>query len=167
MNRSGEKHYFVCAEDIFHHFSNMTSHWTFCFIQTHSLPPTPICEDLNIGPGPEVISFFSCSTQLSMKFQTFITTKMLKITIFLALNPSGILFILLINVKMPTIVGTLTFMSRINFVLSWFEHYIFITSRSRRNTLSNAFDKSTKQSKRHFFASTPIYNSLRRVTAYA
>ena len=37
--------------------------------------------------GPEVIKLFSCSTQLSMKF------------------------FLLINVKMPTSVGTLTFMS--------------------------------------------------------
>ena len=41
-------------------------------------------------PIPEVIKFFSCSTQLSLKF------------------------ILLINVKMPTILGILTFMSRIN-----------------------------------------------------
>ena len=39
------------------------------------------------SPGPEVIKPFSCSTQLSMKF------------------------FLLINVKMPTIVGILTFMS--------------------------------------------------------
>ena len=38
--------------------------------------------------GPEVIKLFSCSTQLN------------------------IIFFLLINVKMPTIVGTLTFMSR-------------------------------------------------------
>ena len=42
-------------------------------------------------PGPEVIKLFSCSTQLRLKF------------------------ILLINVKMPTIVGILTFMSRINY----------------------------------------------------
>ena len=36
---------------------------------------------------------------------------------------------MLINVKMPTIVGILTFMSRINFVLSWLEHEkSFITS---------------------------------------
>ena len=44
--------------------------------------------------GPEVIKLFSCSTQLSMKF------------------------FLLINVKMPTIVGILTFMSRKNSILS-------------------------------------------------
>ena len=43
--------------------------------------------------GPEVIKLFSCSTQLSMKF------------------------FLLINVKMPTIVGILTFMSRKNSLL--------------------------------------------------
>ena len=41
-------------------------------------------------PGPEVINLFSCSTQLSTKF------------------------ILLINVKMPTIVGILTFISMIH-----------------------------------------------------
>ena len=45
----------------------------------------------NIRPGPEVIKLFSCSTQLILKF------------------------ILLINVKMPTIVGILTFISRINY----------------------------------------------------
>ena len=44
--------------------------------------------------GPEVIKLFSCSTQLSMKF------------------------FLLINVKMPTIVGILTFRSRKNSILS-------------------------------------------------
>ena len=41
-------------------------------------------------PGLEIIKLFSCSTQLNMKF------------------------ILLINVKMPTIVGILAFISRIN-----------------------------------------------------
>ena len=44
-----------------------------------------------IKPGPEVIKLFSCSAQLRLKF------------------------ILLINVKMPTIVGILTFISRINY----------------------------------------------------
>ena len=41
-------------------------------------------------PGPKIIKLFSCSTQLSTKF------------------------ILLINVKMPTIVGILTFISMIS-----------------------------------------------------
>ena len=44
--------------------------------------------------GPEVIKLFSCSTQLSMKF------------------------FLLINVKMPTIVGILTFKSWKKSILS-------------------------------------------------
>ena len=44
-------------------------------------------------PGPEVIKLFSCSAQLRLKF------------------------ILLRNVKMPTIVGILTFISRINYRL--------------------------------------------------
>ena len=35
---------------------------------------------------------------------------------------SDVVLIMLTNVKMPTIVGILTFMSRINFVLSWVEH---------------------------------------------
>ena len=61
-----------------------------------------------VNPRPEVIKLFSCSTQLSM------------------------LFFLLINVKMPTFVGILTFMSRKNSILglsdpekhwiSWYFH---------------------------------------------
>ena len=46
------------------------------------------------SPGPEVIKLFSCSTQLSIKI------------------------FMLISVKMPTIVGILTFMSRKNSILS-------------------------------------------------
>ena len=41
-----------------------------------------------------------------------------KIKTFLALSLSAIVFIMLINVKMPTIAGILTFIIRINFVLS-------------------------------------------------
>ena len=37
---------------------------------------------------------------------------------FLALSLSDVVYIMLINVQMPTIVGILTFMSRLNFVLS-------------------------------------------------
>ena len=48
---------------------------------------------LPLNPGLEVIKLFSCSTQLRLKF------------------------ILLINVKMPTIVGISTFISRINYRL--------------------------------------------------
>ena len=45
---------------------------------------------VDCSSGPKIIKLFSCSTELSMKF------------------------FLLINVKMPTIVGILTFMSRKN-----------------------------------------------------
>ena len=68
-------------------------------------------------PGSEVINFFSCSTQLNTKFQLLIKTKMLKNKDFL-LSDSDVLFIMLINVKMPLVVGILTFMSMINFMLS-------------------------------------------------
>ena len=44
---------------------------------------------------------------------------------FLALSLSDVVFIMLINVKMSTIVGILTFMSRINLLLSWVEHEFF------------------------------------------
>ena len=54
------------------------------------LPFTPLIKIMLRGSGPEVVRLFSCSTQVSMKF------------------------ILLINVKMPTVVGILTFISRIN-----------------------------------------------------
>ena len=43
-------------------------------------------------------------------------TKKLKIKTFLAFKLSKVLFIVLINVKMPKIVGILTFMSMINFI---------------------------------------------------
>ena len=78
--------------------------------------------------GPEVIKLFSCSTQLSTKFQLLIKTKIPTNDEFFALSLSDVVFIML-NVKMPTIVGILTLMSRINFKLSWVEHGIsFITS---------------------------------------
>ena len=43
----------------------------------------------------------------------------------LALSLSDVVFILLLNVKMPTIIGILTFMNRIKFVLSCAEHETF------------------------------------------
>ena len=44
------------------------------------------------------------------------------IDFFPALTHVNVVFILLINVKMPTIVGILTFISRIIFMLSWRAH---------------------------------------------
>ena len=53
-----------------------------------------------------------------MKAQLLIKTKVLKNKDFLAFILSDVVFIMLINVKMPTIVVILTFMSMIQFVLS-------------------------------------------------
>ena len=89
-----------------------------------------ISVDVVFISGPGVIKLFSCSTQLSTKFQLLIKTKKKKkAKKFLALSVSDVVFILLIKVKMPTIVGILTFMSRINLVLSRVEcEKSFITS---------------------------------------
>ena len=68
--------------------------------------------------GPEVIKLLSSSTQLSTKFQLLIKTKIQtnkEVSCFIL---SDAVFIMIINVKMPTINGILTFVSRINFVLS-------------------------------------------------
>ena len=64
------------------------------------------------SPGPEVIDLLSCSTQLSMKFQKFISIKISRHLAFLGSDKPRMLFFPLINVKMPTIVGILTFMGR-------------------------------------------------------
>ena len=63
---------------------------------------------------PQGYKVCSCSTQLSMKFKLLIKTKMMKKkNIFFAFKFSTVVFIMLMNVKMPTIVGILTFMSMI------------------------------------------------------
>ena len=54
--------------------------------------------------GPEVIKLFSCSTQLSTKFILLINVKM----------PTIVGIVLLKNVKMPTIIGIITLISMIN-----------------------------------------------------
>ena len=56
--------------------------------------------------------------------------KIKKFSFFSGSDKPRVLFFLLINVKMPTIVGILTCMSRKNFMLSLVEHAIFfMTSR--------------------------------------
>ena len=62
--------------------------------------------DHNYTPGLEVIKRFSCSNQLSIKFQPLLKTKFLKNT-FHAFKLSGVVFIMLANVK---------YMSMINFM---------------------------------------------------
>ena len=63
---------------------------TMCNVFIEDLEPRKSCKEDGNSPGTEVIKLFSYSTQLSTKI------------------------ILLINVKMPTIVGILTFISMIN-----------------------------------------------------
>ena len=60
---------------------------------------------LNTLSGPEIIKLFPCLTQLSIKF------------------------IMLINVKMPTIVGILTFISMINTTSKRFKARNFFVCR--------------------------------------
>ena len=59
-----------------------------------------------------------------MKFQLLITNKIpkKKMKINIALNTSYVVFILLINVKMTTIVGILAFMRRIIYHFNIYEH---------------------------------------------
>ena len=84
--------------------------------------------------GPEIIKLFSCSTQLSIKFQLLKKTELLKNTDFLAYSYklyllSDVAFSMLINVKMSTIVGILTFMSMINFCSVEHKKVYHMTSR--------------------------------------
>ena len=90
-------------------------------------PPMDMAVFLVMWSG-QVIKLFSCSTQLSTKFQLLIKTKIPTMKKLIALSLSDAVFIMLINVKMPTIVGILTFMSRINFVLRWVEHWKSLTT---------------------------------------
>ena len=65
---------------------------------------------------------FSCSTQLSMKFQLLITTKLLKkYRLFLHSNSQICIYQAKLCSK-ANIFGILTFMSKINFMLSCIEH---------------------------------------------
>ena len=60
----------------------------------------------------------STEDEISTAHKNYYTNKIKE---FFALSLSDAVFRMLVNVKMPTIVGILTFMSRINFVLSWVE----------------------------------------------
>ena len=68
---------------------------------------------------------------------------------FLALSISDVVFIMLINVKMPTILGILTFMSRTNFVLSLVKHEKGFITLGPDNFVPHIF----------FFILTKTYNA--------
>ena len=71
----------------------------------------------NLRIQPREYKRFSCSNQLNIKFQLLIESKILKKSHF-TVKHSGVVFILLINVKIPTIVGILPVMSRKKCMLS-------------------------------------------------
>ena len=73
---------------------------------------SPVFESL----GSEVIKLFSCPTQLNMKFFLLLNVKMPTVVGILTFTSMKKIFFL-INVKMPTIVGILTFMSMKNSIL--------------------------------------------------
>ena len=94
----------------------LSAYYVHCIYSMHSgliLSSKPI-----LGTLAQSYKFSSCSTQLSTKFQLLIKLKYQQMKKFLALSLSDVVFIMLINVKMLTIVGILTFMSRINLVLN-------------------------------------------------
>ena len=74
--------------------------------------------DFRPNLAPRLQSFFSCSVLLSMEFQFLIKLNTEKEIFFLALIHSNVVFIMLINVKIPAIVGSLTYMSMINFMFN-------------------------------------------------
>ena len=71
-----------------------------------------------LRPGPKVIKLFSSSAQLSIKFQLLIDVEIVKISGKFMFKTQKLVIYPAHNVKMPTIVGILTFMSRINFSLN-------------------------------------------------
>ena len=95
---------------------------------------TPLLPDnVTVRSGPEVIKLCSCSTQLSTKkFQPYKNTKIPTNKEVSCFKSPRCCIYHANNVKMPTVVDILTFMSRIHFVLSGVEHEkSFITSRPR------------------------------------
>ena len=56
-----------------------------------------------------------------------ISMKISRNSVFSGSDKPRMLFFLLITVKMPTVVGILTFMSRKNFMLKWNMKFFFIT----------------------------------------
>ena len=89
------------------------------------------------GPRPGGYKLFSCPTQLRMKFQLLIEGKILQNNEIVLLNifKIKVTFNLVKNVKLPIIVGILTFLSSIRSMLSLDEHEKgFITSGPGLNT---------------------------------
>ena len=71
-------------------------------------------------PGPEVIKLFSCSIHEILNAHKY--KKYQEIQLFSGSDKPRMLFFMFITVKMPTIVGILTFMSRKKFLLNLAKH---------------------------------------------
>ena len=80
-------------------------------------------------PGPKIIKLFSCSTWLSMKFSLLINMKMPTIVgIFIFISKEIFMLSYVSKIEFA-IVSNLRFISRTNFMLSLVEHEkSFITS---------------------------------------
>ena len=87
-----------------------------------------IQQTTKVQSSAKVIKKISCSTQLRPKFQLLIKTKIPTNEYVSCLSLSDVVFIMLINVKMP-------FMSRINFVLSWVMREKNVYNRGARTVL--------------------------------
>ena len=75
-----------------------------------------VCTD---GSGPEIIKlFFMLNSAEHEILNAYKYKNISNLAFFSGSDKPRMLFFLLINVKMPTIVGILTFMSRKNFMLS-------------------------------------------------
>ena len=82
-----------------------------------------VCRKVLREQGREIIKLFSCSNQLSMKFEMFTSIKKYQDNqLFSGSDKPRTLFFLLINVKMPTIAGILTSISKKYFMFIWVEN---------------------------------------------
>ena len=71
-----------------------------------------------ISTAHKNIKYRQMKTFLASSLSDVVFIMLINVKMPMIVSLSDVRFIMLINVKMPTIVGILTFMSRINFVLS-------------------------------------------------
>ena len=80
--------------------------------------------------GRKVIKVFHAQLNLARNWNYWYKLKYRQIKKSIVLSLSDVVFIMLIKFKMPTLVGILTYMNMIHFVLSWVEYEkSFITPR--------------------------------------
>ena len=94
----------ACMRVFFPALSQFLSYFCVCWILSRELAPK--------------LYFFSCSTQLSMKFVLLINLKIPTTANSFLINIAEHENSLRINMKMPTIVGIFILISRENFMLS-------------------------------------------------